>query len=62
MTTMNRQHIKAKSNKEELDRLRSEELIADVVEGFAEIGRENYVVMTRDELLKNIKNAQTHSG
>ena len=62
MTTRDRQQIRAKSNKEELDNLRSEELIADVVEGFAEIDRGEYVVVTQEELLEKIKDAQTHSG
>ena len=62
MTTRDRQQISAKSNKEELDNLRSEELIADVMEGFAEIDRGEYVVVTQDELLEKIKDAQTHSG
>ena len=62
MATRDRQQIRAKSNKEELDNLRSEELIADVMEGFAEIDRGEYVVVTQDELLEKIKDAQTHSG
>lgn len=62
MTTRDRQQTRAKSNKEELDNLRSEELIADVMEGFAEIDRGEYVVVTQDELSEKIKGAQTHSG
>lgn len=62
MATRDRQQIRAKSNKEELDNLRSEELIADVIEGFAEIDRGEYVVVTQDELLEKIRDAQTHSG
>ena len=62
MATRDRQQISAKSNKEELDNLRSEELISDVMEGFAEIDRGEYVVVTQDELLEKIKDAQTHSG
>ena len=53
--------MQAKSNKEELESLRSEDLKADVLEGFAEIERGDYVVMTRDELLEKIKNAQARS-
>ena len=59
MTTKNKQQTIARGNKEELDELRSEELIADVLEGFAEIERGEYVVMTQDELLEKIKDAQT---
>ena len=62
MTTRDSQQTRAKSNKEELDDLRSEELIADVMEGFAEIDRGEYVIVTQDELLEKIKDAQTHSG
>lgn len=62
MATRNKQQTIAKGNKEELDGLRSEELIADVMEGFAEIDRGEYVVMTQDELLEKIKDAQTRSG
>ena len=53
--------MRAKSNKEELDNLRSEELVADVLEGFAEIERGDYAVMVRGELLEKIKNAQARS-
>jgi len=62
MTTRDTEQVMSKSNKEELASLRSEELIADVVEGFAEIDRGEYVTMTQDELLEKIKDAQTHSG
>lgn len=63
MTTQDRQSTIAKSdNKSELDRLRSAEVIAGVAEGFAEIDRGEYVVLTRDELLEKIRNAETHSG
>ena len=63
MTTQDRQTTIAKrDNKSELDRLRSGEVIADVAEGFAEIDRGEYVVLTRDELLEQIRNAETHSG
>ena len=62
MTTKNKQRTTATRNKEELDRLRSEELKADVLEGFAEIERGEYVVMTQDELLEKIKDAQANSG
>lgn len=62
MTTRDTEQVRPKSNKEELDSLRSEELIADVVEGFAEIDRGEYVTMTQDELLEKIRDAQTHSG
>lgn len=62
MTTGNKQQTIARGNKEELDGLRSEELIADVMEGFAEIDRGDYVIMTQDELLEKIKDAQTRSG
>ncbi len=62
MTTGNKQQTIARGNKEELDGLRSEELIADVMEGFAEIDRGEYVVMTQDELLEKIEDAQTRSG
>ena len=62
MATKDRQQTRAKSNKEELDNLRSEELIADVMEGFAEIERGEYVVVTQNELLEKIKDAQAHSG
>ena len=61
MTTKDKQWTVASRNKEELDRLRSEELKADVLEGFAEIERGEYVVMTQDELLEKIKDAQTRS-
>ncbi len=62
MTTRDRQQRMAESNREELDRLRSDKVIAEVVEGFAEIERGEYVVMTKDELLEKIRNAQAHSG
>ena len=62
MTTKDKQQTNARRNKEELDRLRSSELKADVMEGFAEIDRGEYVVMTHDELLEKIKDAQTRSG
>ena len=62
MTTKNKQQTIARGNKEELDELRSEELIADVLEGFAEIERGEYVVMTEDDLLEKIENAQANSG
>lgn len=63
MTTQNSQSTIAKGdNKSELDGLRSAEVIADVVEGFAEIDRGEYVVLTKDELLEKIKDAETRSG
>ena len=52
----------ADKNKEELDRLRSDKVIADVAEGFAEIERGEYVVLTREDLLEKIENAQSYSG
>ena len=62
MTTRDTEQVVPKSNKEELDSLHSEELITDVMEGFAEIDRGDYVVVTQDELLEKIRDAQTHSG
>ena len=63
MPTQNSQSTIAKSdNKSELDGLRSAEVIADVAEGFAEIDRGEYVVLTKDELLRKIRNAETRSG
>lgn len=63
MTTQDRQSTIAKrDNKSELDRLRSGEVIASVAEGFAEIDRGEYVVLTRDELLEKIRNAETRSS
>lgn len=63
MATQNSQSTIAKSdNKSELDGLRSAEMIADVAEGFAEIDRGEYVALTKDELLRKIRDAETHSG
>ena len=63
MATQNSQSTIAKGdNKSELDGLRSAEMIADVTEGFAEIDRGEYVVLTRDELLEKIRNAETRSS
>ena len=49
MVTKNRRQTTANENKDELDRLRTDKVIADVVEGFAEIERGEYVVMTEDD-------------
>ena len=61
MTTKDKQHY-VKGNEEELCKLRSEELKADVLKGFSEIERGEYVVLTQAELLEKIKDAQTYSG
>ena len=62
MVTKNRRQTTANENKDELDRLRTDKVIADVVEGFAEIERGEYVVMTEDDLLEKIENAKSSSG
>ena len=62
MVTKNRRQTTANENKDELDRLRTDKVIADVVEGFVEIERGEYVIMTEDDLLEKIENAKSSSG